>query len=158
YRAAQKAGYDGDACSLARSEALRYATDMAGALAVLDKLSGAVEQTAEYLFQRGATVAAMGGNPAEGVALYERAVASDPNHPGALFGLALESERRGNDAEALGLYQRATNRLPAHVGSLLNLGILYEDMQQYEKARQCYYRILEVEPANPRARLFLRDA
>ena len=34
-----------------------------GALAMLDKLSGAIEQTAEYLDQRGATVAAIGGNP-----------------------------------------------------------------------------------------------
>ena len=67
------------------------------ALAILDNLSGAVEQTAEYLYQRGACVAAIGGNPTEVVALFERAVEADRNHAGALFGLALENDRRGND-------------------------------------------------------------
>ena len=50
---------------------------------MLDGLSGAVEQTAEYLYQRGATVAAIGGNPNEVVALLERAVENDPRHQGA---------------------------------------------------------------------------
>ncbi|HEX3599317.1 MAG TPA: DNA-directed RNA polymerase subunit alpha C-terminal domain-containing protein, partial [Lacipirellulaceae bacterium] len=44
------------------------------------------------------------------------------------------------------------------VGTLLNLGVLYEDMQHYEKARQCYRRILDVFPDHPRARLFQKDA
>ena len=47
---------------------------------------------------------------------------------------------------------------PAHIGSLLNLGILYEDRQQYERARQCYQRILDSYPNHPRARLFFSDA
>ena len=64
---------------------------------MLNNLSGAVEQTAEYLYQRAATVAALGGNPDEVVALLERAVAADGNHAGALFGLALENDRHGND-------------------------------------------------------------
>ena len=49
-------------------------------------------------------------------------------------------------------------QFPTHVGTLLNLGVLYEDMQQYEKARQCYRRILDVFPDHPRARLFFKDA
>lgn len=158
YQAAAKAGFDGDRCALGRAESLRYSGKAQAALAVLDGLSGAVEQTADYLYQRGATVNALGGNPTEVVALYERAVECDGNHAGALFGLALESERRGNDETALELYRRSTSRLPANVGSLLNLGILYEDRQQYERARQCYQRILDVHPAHDRARLFLKDA
>ncbi len=157
YEQARRAGYDSDTCALARAESQRYVGDKEGALATLDNLSGAVEQTAEYLYQRGATVAALGGNPEEVVALYERAVAADPQHPGALFGLAVENDRRGNDAEALDLYQRSTARFPAHLGSLLNLGLLYEDMQRYDRARQCYQRILEVDPTHGRARLYLKD-
>ncbi len=110
---------------LARRSA--YMGDAAAALATLDALSGAIEQTAEYLYQRGATVAALGGNPTEVVALYERAVATDPRHPGALFGLALESDRRGDDERALELCERAVQGYPTHVGSLLNLGLMYED-------------------------------
>jgi DNA-directed RNA polymerase subunit alpha len=158
YEAAAKAGYDHDACALGRAEALRYLGDPAAALKTLDSLSGAIEQTAEYLYQRGATVAAIGGNPHEVVALLERAVETDPKHAGALFALAVENDRRGNDDTALELYQRSTSRFPAHLGALLNLAILYEDRQQYEKARLCYQRILDAYPNHGRARLFFKDA
>jgi DNA-directed RNA polymerase subunit alpha len=157
YQAAARAGYDSDACSLARAELLRTSGNAAGALEVLDKLSGAVEQTAEYLFQRGSTVSALSGNPSEVVALYERAVVNDPKHAGALFGLAMENDRHGNDDTAIDLYERSVARFPAFVGSLLNLGILYEDRNQYDRALGCYQRILDVYPNHPRARLYLRD-
>ncbi|MCA9247368.1 MAG: tetratricopeptide repeat protein [Planctomycetales bacterium] len=158
FQSAATAGYDGGVCALARCESQRYSGDSTKALATLDDLSGAIEQSAEYLYQRGATVADLGGNPTEVIALYERAVESDPNHAGALFGLALENDRRGNDEQALDLYRRSASRYPSNVGSLLNLGLLYEDRQEYDKARQCYQRILEVEPNNARARLFMKDA
>src|SRR6185436_16119420 len=94
----------------------------------------------------------------EVVALYTRAVEADPTHPGALFGLAVENDRRGNDDVALDLYERSVNQFPPYIGSLLNLGILYEDRQQYDRAQQCYMRILESFPMHERARLFLKDA
>jgi DNA-directed RNA polymerase subunit alpha len=158
YKAAKVAGYNSDDTALAICEALRYQKNPTEALQVLDQLSGAVESTAEYLYQRGATIAALGTNPLEMIALYERAVETQPNHPGALFGLALENDRRGNDERALQLYQRATAIFPPHLGSLINLGLLYEDRNQFDKAQQCYNRILEVFPDHPRARLFLKDA
>lgn len=157
YQAAEKAGYDIDDCLLGRAEVLRLSGDTDASLAALDRLSGAVEQTAEYLTQRAATVAALGSNPSEVVALYERAVEADRSHPGALFGLALENDRRGNDETALGLYKRASTRFPSHVGSLLNLGLLYEDREQFSRAAQCYQRILDVYPDHAQASLFLRD-
>jgi DNA-directed RNA polymerase subunit alpha len=157
FTAAAKAGYDADVCALAKVESTRALGRHKQALELLDKLSGAVEQTAEYLYQRGCTVSAIGGNPTEVVALFERAVDVDGRHAGALFGLALENDRRGNDETALHLYERSVSRFPANVGSLLNLGILYEDRQQYERAHQCYQRVLETFPAHPRARLFARD-
>ena len=114
--------------ALAKAEALRYNGEPQEALDVLDSLSGAVEQTAEYLYQRAATVAALGGNPSEVVALLERAVEADGSHAGALFGLALENDRRGNDDYARELYERAAAQFPTHVGTLFNLGVLYEDI------------------------------
>ncbi len=157
FTAAEKAGYDAGQCALGRAEAQRYAGDARSALATLDSLSGAIEQTAEYLAQRTATVSTLGGNPQEVVALYERAVEADRDNPAALFGLALENDRRGNDETAMDLYKRAVDRLPAHVGSLLNLGLLHEDREQYEKAAQCYQRVLDVYPDHPRAELFFKD-
>lgn len=158
FESAKKAGYNSDDCALAISECHRYDKNPQKALEVLDKLSGAVEQTAEYLFQRGSTVAALGGNPTEVIALFERAVELDPRHPGALFGLATENDRRGNDETALGLYQRAANTFPTYVGTLINLGILYEDRQQFDRAQICYQRVLDSFPDHPRARLYVKDA
>ena len=158
YSAADQAGYDSNWCTLGRAEAQRCAGDVPAALAALDRLSGAVEQTAEYLYQRGATVAALGHNPNEVVALFERAVEADQSHPGALFGLALETDRHGDDETALDLYKRAASRFPPHVGLLLNLGLLHEDCNEFDRAVQCYQRILDVDPNHPRALLFLKDA
>ena len=156
-QAAAAAGYDAGQCALGRVEALRYDNQPQAALAILDNLFGPIEQTAEYLAQRGATVAAMGGNPTEVVALYERAVEVDHNHPGALFGLAVENDRRGNDEAAMDLYKRAANRFPSFVGPLMNLGLMYEDREQYDRAAQCYQRVLDVYPEHLRAALYFKD-
>jgi DNA-directed RNA polymerase subunit alpha len=158
YQAAKAAGYDADACSLAMAEALRYLGRKQEAMTILDQMFGPIEQTAEYLYQRGATVAAIGGNPNEVVALYQRAVEVDGRHVGALFGLALENDRRGNDDRALELYQRAADCFPTHLGVLLNLGLLYEDLLQFDRAQQCYQRILDAFPDHLRARLYAKDA
>ncbi|MDR2754909.1 MAG: tetratricopeptide repeat protein [Planctomycetaceae bacterium] len=157
YDLAQKAGYSVDICRLGKAESYRYKSQLEDSLKELDKLSGAIEQTAEYLYQRGATVA-MYGNLDEAVKLYERAVAADKNHSGALFGLALERERGGYDEEALDLYKRSVAHFPANVGALFNLGLLYEDLEQYDQAVICYQRILDAYPTNQKARLFLKDA
>jgi DNA-directed RNA polymerase subunit alpha len=158
YQSAQTGGYSPDLCALAIAEAQRRKGDVDGSLTTLDNLFGAVEQTAEYLYQRACTVASSSGDRSEVTALLERAVESDGYHAGALFGLALENDRHGNDSIALEYYTRAANRFPAHVGSLLNLGIMYEDNHDYGPAQQCYRRILEVYPNDERARLYLIDS
>ncbi|MGI9457380.1 MAG: DNA-directed RNA polymerase subunit alpha C-terminal domain-containing protein [Aeoliella sp.] len=158
YESSERSGYDRDIVMLAKAEAHRYNKQGEEALKLLDSLSGAIEQTAEYLYQRSATVHSQGGNREEVCALLERAVAADPNHGGALFGLALENDRHGNDDYARELYERASRQFPTHLGTLLNLGILYEDMQAYDRAKQCYDRILDVFLSHDRARLFFKDA
>lgn len=157
YRAAIIAGYDKDICNLGIAEVRRYMNDLDGALQILDSLTGPIEHTAEYLYQRGATASKMGAESAEIITWYERAVEADGSHPGALFGLALENDRRGNDAAALQLYKRAAIQFPSHVGSLINLGLMYEDREEYEQAAKCYERVLEAYPNNERARLYLKD-
>jgi DNA-directed RNA polymerase subunit alpha len=158
YESAERAGYNKDDVTLAKADAMRYSGDAAGALKVLDGLSGAVEQTAEYLYQRAATVAALGGNRNEVIALLERAIDSDSTHPGVLFSLALENDRHGNDDYARQLYERAAKQFPTNVGTLINLGLLYEDIEHFERAKQCYLRILDVFPGHERARLYFKDA
>ncbi len=157
YDLAQQAGYESQSCQLAKVEALRCAKRVEEAMRLLDEMAGPVRDGAEYLYQRAATLAVLQGDPDEIVGLYERAVAADPRHPGALFGLALENDRRGNDEEAMRLYERSASQFPPHVGALINLGILFEDHEQYERAAECYRRVLEAYPTHERARLFLKD-
>lgn len=158
YDSAQKAGFNADRCQLAIAETKRHSGDVPGAMAILDNMFGPIEQTAEYLYQRGATIALSTDNPMEVCKLYERAVELEDTHPGALFGLALENDRRGNDEKAIELYQRAAAVFPANVGALLNLGLIYEDHDQYERAVSCYDRILDAYPTHDRALLYRRDA
>lgn len=158
FESAQKAGYNADQCQLAIAEAKRHAKDISGAMAILDNMFGPIEQTAEYLYQRGATIAALSDNPDEVCRLYERAVELEETHPGALFGLALENDRRGNDEKAIELYQRAAASFPANVGALLNLGLIFEDHDQFERAARCFDRILESYPTHQQAILYRNDA
>jgi DNA-directed RNA polymerase subunit alpha len=158
FDAAQGAGYQAEQCQLGQAEALRYAGRSSEAMTILDNIFGPTEQTAEYLYQRGATVSAIGGEVAEVAAYYQRAISIDPRHAGALFGLALLNDRFGNDDEAMDLYQRAAAVFPAHLGTLINLGLMYEDRNDYNRAQACYRRILEVFPTEPRAALYLKDA
>ncbi len=164
FDAAKTAGYDGDACQVAAAEVKRYQGELKAAMDILDNIFGPFEQTAEYLYQRGATVAALSTVEAredgteEVLRLYNRALQYDDQHPGALFGLALEHDRKGNDLEALNLYERAASCFPAHVGTLINLGIIYEDRNEYAKAQACYKRVLDVVPDHKRARLYMKDA
>ena len=75
-----------------------------------------------------------------------------------MLGLALENDRRGNDHTALDLYRAAPRGFRQRRGALLNLGVLFEDAERYDRASQCYQRILEVFPGHARARLFFKDA
>jgi DNA-directed RNA polymerase subunit alpha len=70
----------------------------------------------------------------------------------------MENDRHGNDDYARQLYERAAAQFPTHIGTLLNLGLLYEDIEHFERSKQCYQRILDVYPDHPRARLYFKDA
>ena len=158
YEKAQTSGYNEDQCKIGVAEAYRYAGRIEEALAILDNIFGPAEQTADYMYQRAATVAAVGGRMDEALALYQRAVQTDENHAGALFGLALENDRMGNDEESLSLYERAAKAFPTGIGVLINLGLIYEDSNQFDKAQMCYKRILDCYPDHPQTLLYMKDA
>ena len=158
YERAQTSGYNEDQCKIGIAESHRYAGRTEQAMTMLDDIFGPAEQTADYMYQRAATVAAVGGRMDEAIALYERAVQTDENHAGALFGLALENDRVGNDEEALALYERAAKAFPTGLGALVNLGLMYEDNNEYEKAQVCYKRILESHPDHPQTQIYMKDA
>jgi DNA-directed RNA polymerase subunit alpha len=158
YDAAEKAGYTAEWCQLSRAEVFRYIGKKEDALKLLDNIFGPVEQHPEYPYQRAATLASIGGNLPEVIALYQRALQHNPKHAGALFGLAVEYDRMGYDQQAFELYQRGAGLIPSHVGTLLNLGLMYEDRNDFGRAQACYRRILETDPDNEIAKLYLKDA
>ena len=91
---------------------------------LLDNIFGPAEQTAEYMYQRAATVASDWRSPRRG----DHACTNVPFRPMKttlvhLFGLAWENDRMGNDEESLKLYERAAKAFPTGVGALGQLGL-----------------------------------
>ena len=72
YERAQKAGYNEDQCKIFIAESHRYSSRIEQAMLLLDDIFGPAEQTAEYMYQRAATVASIGGRRDEAITLYQR--------------------------------------------------------------------------------------
>ena len=157
YDRAEKAGYTASQVNLQRAGIYRQKGDMAQARHVLAKLEELGSHNAEYHFQLASVLLSEGDRNAA-IGHLERAVELDPAHTGALFQLGHANDLAGNDDEAISYYERCVNHPPVHVGALMNLGVLYEDNEKYDKAEDCYRKVLAANPADERARLFLKDA
>ncbi|PIE24174.1 MAG: RNA polymerase subunit sigma [Planctomycetota bacterium] len=81
----------------------------------------------------------------------------DPSNADNSFHLARLLERQGNEEEALEIYEDYVARHPANVALLMNLGLLYEDIGEWKHAERCFRTVLDHQPDNDRARLFLED-
>ncbi len=139
-----------------RAGEIRSAGQLAEAESLLRSVAGEGARRAEYSYQMGCILSDR-GDTYGAVEYFERAIDMDPRHSRALFRLAFENASRGNDAEAIHLYERALSRPPIHLGALINLGLMYEDDQNYPAAAFCFRRVLEVDPANERAGMYLKD-
>jgi DNA-directed RNA polymerase subunit alpha len=74
-----------------------------------------------------------------------------------LFRLAYLLDLVGEEDEALSLYQQCAAMDRPSVNVLLNLAVMYEDRSDYGSAEKCLRQILDTNPTNTRARLFMRD-
>ncbi len=84
---------------------------------------------------------------------YEAALAANPDHPNALYNLALVNlrDRRRDEAEAgfqrlLALAAGGGIKPTLQVLALNNLGVLYSQRQQYEEAENAYRQAAEIDP------------
>jgi DNA-directed RNA polymerase subunit alpha len=153
---AHKLGYDARNAELHRAGALRrggHAQEARKILAAQQKHSGS---SAEYHFQQGCLLTADGEMAAAAVE-FEKALAIDKDHNGALFELAYINDIHGNDDVAVDYYKRCTERPPVPLAAWINLGILYEDEMRFREAENCYRQVLAHDPNHPRARLFVKD-
>ena len=143
-------------CVLREAGAIRSTGRIDDAETVLRGIAAEAASRADYSFQMGC-VWADRGDALTAVEYFERAVDMDPHHSRALFWLAAENSLRGNDNEAIRLYEQSLSKPPHYMGALMNLGLLYEDKENYNAAAYCFNRIIEFDPNNERARLYLRD-
>ena len=153
---AGKAGYDLRLSDLHRAGALRRGGKAEEAKEILARLETTASGLAEYHYQVGSLLAADGELTAAAVE-FEKTIAMDREHTGALFELAYINDLYGNDDTAVDFYKRCTARPPVPLAALINLGVLYEDEQRFREAESCYRQVLSFDPNHPRARLFFRD-
>jgi DNA-directed RNA polymerase subunit alpha len=154
---AERSGYTASQVNLQRAGIYRLKGDLSHSRAILSKLSDLASHNAEYHFQLACCYLSE-GESGQAVRHLERAVELDPNHTGALFQLGHANDRVGNDDDAIRYYERCVTHPPVHVGALMNLGILYEDNEKYDKAEECFRKILNANPTDDQARLFMKDA
>ncbi|HSG69618.1 MAG TPA: DNA-directed RNA polymerase subunit alpha C-terminal domain-containing protein, partial [Planctomycetaceae bacterium] len=156
FQEAAKRGYDKVECAMQQAGAIRASGKIDEAEALLNSIGSQAASRGEYSFQRGCIMADR-GDTFGAVEYFERAVDMDPHHSRALFRLAAENALHGNDEDAIRLYEQALSKPPFYMGALLNLGLLYEDVEQYSAAAFCFRRVLEYDPTNEWATLFLKD-
>jgi DNA-directed RNA polymerase subunit alpha len=157
YDKAEKAGYNANQVQLQRAGIYRQKSDLHQARAILNKLADLASHSAEYHYQIACCYLAE-GERLHAIEHLEKAEKFDPSHAGVLFQLAHANDLAGNDDEAIGFYERCLKHPPVHVGVLKNLGVLYEDHEKYDKAVECYRRVLAGDAMDEQARLFLKDA
>jgi DNA-directed RNA polymerase subunit alpha len=157
FEKAEKAGYTANQVNLQRVAIFRMKGELGQARAILSKLQDMGSHSAEYHFQL-ASIHLAEGERLAAIRHLERAVELDPAHTGALFQLGHANDLAGNDDDAIAYYERCISHPPVHVGALMNLGVLYEDNDKYDKAEECYRRLLTANPNDEQARLFLKDA
>jgi DNA-directed RNA polymerase subunit alpha len=157
FEKAEKLGYTASQVQLQRASIYRLQGDLHHARQLLNKLQDLGSHSAEYHFQLGSCFLAE-GERLSAVKHFERAVELDPGHTGALFQLGHANDLAGNDDDAISYYERCLKHPPIHVGTLKNLGILYEDHEKYDKAVECFRRVLGADPTDEQARLFFKDA
>jgi DNA-directed RNA polymerase subunit alpha len=156
FATAATTGYEPKSSELHRAGALRRAGKSDEARKILEGLEKQAGSSAEFHYQKGSLLAADGELQAA-AAEFEKTLAADRDHTGALFELAYINDLYGNDDAAVDFYKRCTSRPPVPLAALINLGVLYEDEMRFREAEACYRQVLAADPNHPRARLFVRD-
>jgi DNA-directed RNA polymerase subunit alpha len=156
FEQAAKLGFNPAEAKLRRAGEIRLQGKLDEAEQLIRSTGAEGARLAEYSYQMGCVLADR-GDTFGAVEYFERAVDMDPHHSRALFSLAVQNSLHGNDDEAIKLYERCLSKPPFYVGALLNLGLLYEDREHYGAAQYCFERVLQHDPGNQRAVLYLKD-
>ena len=161
YGQAQTSGYNEDQCKIGIAEAHRYAGRIEEALAILDNIFGPAEQTADYMYQRAATVAAVGGRMEEAIALATNGPCKPTKTtPARCSAWHSKTIAWATTKSALNLYERAAKAISdRNWSALINLGLIYEDngqLRQSADVLQAHSGLLH--PDHPQTLLYMKDA
>ena len=158
FEKAEKAGYNSNQVKLQKAGILRLQGNITQARSILKEVENQASHNPEYHFQI-ASCCLGEGDRTKAIQHFEKSWSSSIRAtPAAFFQLGHSNDLAGNDDDAIGYYERCMSHPPIHMGLLMNLGILYEDSDKYDKAVDCYRRILTCDPNHEQARLFLKDA
>lgn len=139
------------------AETNRMAGNIGDALEIIKRFSQSHGNSPELHYQWGFCLDEL-GEYQEAFKHYEQSLQIEPNYAKALFRTAFNYDMDGEDEKAIEFYERCTNLCPNHKNAFINLGILYEDKGNYDDAAYCFETVLDAEPTNARALLFLKDA
>jgi DNA-directed RNA polymerase subunit alpha len=156
FKAAAKQGWDPVHADLQAAAIHVRAGDPNAAEGLLRKHEQAGQDRPEWYYVKGLIADQRNEREAAGAA-FEKCLALDPDHQGALFRCARLYDMGGDDDAALELYQLLELQPRAYVNALLNAAVIYEDLGRFEAAAGCLRRVLRVYPNHTRARLYLKD-
>ncbi len=150
-------GEDGFSTDMLIAEIHCARRDAEAARKLCERYGKSQAESPDWLYLMGRVLETEGAYE-EAMAHYEQAIERNPDHRQGLFRLAMNCDLNGDDDRAVSLYERCAGLKPTSVGALINLGVLYEDGGNYEGAMECYKRVLAIDPAHGRAKLYLKDA
>ncbi|KAF5828446.1 O-linked N-acetylglucosamine transferase [Dunaliella salina] len=91
------------------------------------------------------------GRIAEGISLYERALAHNPKYADALYNLGVAHGTLGQHEKAIFMYETAIQHNPKCAEAYNNLGVIYKERDNLDKAMECYSAALSVKPDFPQS-------
>lgn len=97
------------------------------------------------------------GDSSVAIAELRKAISADPFDDDIRFDLAVRLDRLGEEDEAISLYESILEHGPAPVNTLINLAILHEDQGNFHRAERLLKQVLETNPNDPRARMYMKD-
>ncbi|MBF0124017.1 MAG: tetratricopeptide repeat protein [Magnetococcales bacterium] len=111
----------------------------------MNQVADATMSLGETLLQQGNELKSQ-RKYAEAMALYEQAIAAEPQLAEAHFALATIHHGMNRLDDAKACYEKTLEHKPSHVGAYNNLGVIFGGRSNWTEAAECYRRALQYEP------------